>query len=140
MSDRDIRICFVGDSFVNGTGDPEYLGWTGRTCITTARAGYAVTYYNLGIRGNTNTDVRVRWLQESERRLPPRFDGRIVFSFGVNDTAVEEGKQRLNTAQTWEHTKFILAEARSRFPILLVSPPPVANQENNQRIINSAMG
>jgi hypothetical protein len=24
----EIRICFVGDSFVNGTGDPQCLGWT----------------------------------------------------------------------------------------------------------------
>ena len=22
-----MRICFVGDSMTNGTGDPEYLGW-----------------------------------------------------------------------------------------------------------------
>jgi len=27
---QDIRICYVGDSFVNGTGDPAKLGWTGR--------------------------------------------------------------------------------------------------------------
>jgi hypothetical protein len=23
----DIRTCFIGDSLVNGVGDPEYLGW-----------------------------------------------------------------------------------------------------------------
>lgn len=27
---KDIRIFFVGDSFVNGTGDEEALGWAGR--------------------------------------------------------------------------------------------------------------
>ena len=27
---QDIRICFVGDSFVNGTGDEAALGWAGR--------------------------------------------------------------------------------------------------------------
>jgi hypothetical protein len=34
MSDapKEIRICFIGESFVNGTGDPEFLGWTGRVC------------------------------------------------------------------------------------------------------------
>ena len=25
-----MRICFFGDSFVNGTGDDECLGWVGR--------------------------------------------------------------------------------------------------------------
>jgi lysophospholipase L1-like esterase len=25
-----MRICFVGDSITNGTGDPEYLGWVSR--------------------------------------------------------------------------------------------------------------
>lgn len=29
-----MRICFIGDSFVNGTGDPECLGWAGRICVT----------------------------------------------------------------------------------------------------------
>lgn len=29
---QEIRICFVGESFVNGTGDPAFLGWTGRVC------------------------------------------------------------------------------------------------------------
>ena len=25
-----MRICFIGDSFVNGTGDDDCLGWAGR--------------------------------------------------------------------------------------------------------------
>ncbi|MDY6901411.1 MAG: lipase, partial [Cyanobacteriota bacterium] len=27
---KEMRICFVGESFINGTGDPECLGWAGR--------------------------------------------------------------------------------------------------------------
>lgn len=27
---RDLRICFLGDSFVAGVGDPRCLGWAGR--------------------------------------------------------------------------------------------------------------
>jgi hypothetical protein len=27
-----IRICFFGDSIVNGTGDDACLGWVGRIC------------------------------------------------------------------------------------------------------------
>lgn len=29
---QDIRICFIGDSLVNGTGDEAALGWAGRLC------------------------------------------------------------------------------------------------------------
>jgi len=48
-SRQEIRICFVGESFVNGTGDPEFLGWTGRVCRDAQRKGYEITHYNLGV-------------------------------------------------------------------------------------------
>jgi lysophospholipase L1-like esterase len=53
----DIRICFVGDSFVNGTGDPDCLGWTGRLCASRSRQGRSITYYNLGVRRETSADI-----------------------------------------------------------------------------------
>lgn len=34
----DVRVCFVGDSFVAGVGDAQHLGWAGRlqrTAMTT---------------------------------------------------------------------------------------------------------
>jgi lysophospholipase L1-like esterase len=64
------RICFVGDSFVNGTGDPECLGWTGRICALACQKGHDVTYYNLGVRRETSTDIATRWRDEVSRRLP----------------------------------------------------------------------
>jgi hypothetical protein len=45
MDVTDIRICFIGDSFVNGTGDPLCLGWSGRVCATAIQMGYPITYY-----------------------------------------------------------------------------------------------
>jgi lysophospholipase L1-like esterase len=36
----DLRICFVGDSLTNGTGDPDCLGWTGRVCASAYERGY----------------------------------------------------------------------------------------------------
>ena len=56
-----MRLCVFGDSFVNGTGDPERLGWLGR-----AGAGARdVTVYNLGMRGDTSADIRGRWRAET---------------------------------------------------------------------------
>ncbi|WP_205762521.1 hypothetical protein [Magnetospirillum aberrantis] len=33
----DMRICFLGDSFFNGTNAPTCLGWTGRVCALARR-------------------------------------------------------------------------------------------------------
>ena len=65
---KDIRICFIGDSLVNGTGDRQALGWSGRVCAAANRAGFIVTHYNLGIRGNTTQDILSRWKTEFELR------------------------------------------------------------------------
>ena len=66
----EVRICFVGDSFVNGTGDPECLGWTGRICVYANKKGYDITYYNLGIRRDTSTELRQALVKEVSLRLP----------------------------------------------------------------------
>jgi lysophospholipase L1-like esterase len=129
-----VRICFVGDSFVNGTADPECLGWSGRICAAARRQGLDLTYYNLGIRGETSADIRARWLDEVSRRLPEEYDGRIVFSFGVNDTTFEDGKPRVEPDGSVEHARAILSLARASYPVLMVGPPPTANREQNDRI------
>ena len=91
---EDLRVCFIGDSFVAGVGDPQHLGWTGRLAAESWRAGRPLTAYNLGVRRQTSLDISHRWLFECEQRLPETADGRVVFSFGVNDTADDEGGQR----------------------------------------------
>lgn len=95
MSARDIRICFIGDSFVNGTGDETFLGWAGRLCANAKPADASLTFYNLGVRRNTSTDILQRWEQECALRLPGNCDGRIVLSCGVNDMVLENGKTRV---------------------------------------------
>jgi lysophospholipase L1-like esterase len=130
----DIRICFIGDSSVNGTGDPQCLGWPGRVCATAIRRGYAITYYNLGIRRETSAEIAARWREECARRLPPTIDGRVVFSFGGNDTAIEQGRQRLSRDATLYNLRAIVQEARRHYPTLLVGPPPVAEAAHNARI------
>src|SRR5690606_27298725 len=61
---NDLRICFVGDSFVAGVGDPEALGWSGRLTVDAHAAGVAPTAYNLGVRRQTSTDIAGRWQAE----------------------------------------------------------------------------
>ena len=130
---QDIRICFIGDSLVNGTGDEAALGWAGRLCAM-ANADYIpVTYYNLGIRRNTSKDILLRWESECTLRLPDACDGRIVLSCGVNDTVIENGKMRVDFAESCENVRAILRGAK-RYTVIMVGPPPVLDDEQNERI------
>ncbi|HZQ38713.1 MAG TPA: GDSL-type esterase/lipase family protein [Dehalococcoidia bacterium] len=129
-----MRICFIGDSFVNGTGDPDCLGWTGRICATARRAGHDLTHYNLGIRRETSAQIRARWREEAFRRLPHSEPAGLVFSFGTNDTTLEDGRERVPPAESRGHAAAILGEAAVRCPVLMVGPPPLADAEQNRRI------
>src|SRR5512133_2486518 len=134
LAGRPMRLCFFGDSFVAGVGDPDHLGWPGRVCASVhARVG-AVTHYNLGVRRDTSADVAVRWRLEAERRLPDGEDGRLVFSFGANDCALENGHARVALASSLAHLAAVLDSARRWRPTLMVGPPPVA--EDNLRNSN----
>lgn len=134
MLRKDIQICFVGESFVNGTGDRTHLGWTGRLCQTLSQQGYQVTHYNLGIRRETSSALRSRWQEECDRRFSPQADNRIVFSFGTNDTTWENGKTRVSLANSLENTRHILNTAKMKCPVLMISPPPIEDAEQNDRI------
>ena len=88
----------------------------------------------MGIRRNTSREVALRWRDETSRRLPPGDDGRLVFSFGVNDTALEEGRRRVEEEDSLHNFRSILGEAASMFPVLMVGPPPVEDAGHNARI------
>ncbi|MBW4636897.1 MAG: lipase [Gloeocapsa sp. UFS-A4-WI-NPMV-4B04] len=133
---NEVRICFVGESFVNGTGDPECLGWAGRICINANRKGYDITYYNLGVRRETSSELKNRWLREVSYRLPKEYDGRVVFSFGTNDTTIENGKTRIEVKDSIANARSILSDAKKLYPILMVSPPQIADNEQNRRIVD----
>lgn len=130
---KEIRICFLGESFVNGTGDYEYLGWTGRICQDAFSKGFDITHYNLGVRRETSRELRKRWLQEVSDRLPKEYDGRVVFSFGTNDTTMENGKTRVSLQESITNLQDILSIAKNLYPVLIISPSPIDDKEQNQR-------
>jgi lysophospholipase L1-like esterase len=132
-----MRICFFGDSFVNGTGDDDGLGWVGRLVARARQSGRDVTGYNLGIRRDTSADVAARWKAEATLRLPPEYDGRLVFSFGANDCASDGSKDgpRISQAESVLYAERILVEAHSWRPTLMVGPGVVSDHaEANARI------
>ncbi|WP_322520713.1 GDSL-type esterase/lipase family protein [Guyparkeria halophila] len=130
---KDIRICFVGDSFVNGMGDESALGWAGRLCRDAHGQGIPVTGYNLGVRRETSRDICRRLEAECTPRLPADCDGRIVLSCGVNDTMWEKDSTRVPFEESVANLDTMLGFASSVL-CLVVGPPPVDDDEHNHRI------
>ncbi|WP_327676099.1 GDSL-type esterase/lipase family protein [Kitasatospora sp. NBC_00458] len=146
---KDLRIAFIGDSFTQGVGDPEYRGWVGRVMAATwadlvgpagdgVSAGAPgadggarsadVTVFNLGVRRNTSADVLARCRAETGVRALPGADNRLVLSVGANDTTVEDGRPRVASAQCLRNVAELLDGARERgFATLVVGPPPVVS-------------
>ena len=129
-----LRICFIGDSLVAGTGDSEYLGWAGRICVAARGRGHDVTCYNLGIRGNTSADIVARWWREAGARTVEGEDCRLVFAFGVNDTKDVDGKPIVEPMQAIVQAREILGNAVAWLPTLMIGPPPIADPARNERI------
>lgn len=120
-----LRLCFIGDSIVNGYGDAAMLGWPGRLCSAAAAEGHDVTAYNLGIRGDTSSLIRARWRAEVEARLPAAFNGALVFSFGINDCVHLDGVRRVAPDESVNNLRAILGEARALRPTLFIGPTPI---------------
>ena len=134
MQFDDVRLCFVGDSFVHGTNDPDCLGWTGRVSILARGRGHILTCYNLGVRRDTSTAIAARWESETQRRLPDSCTPYIVFSYGVNDTTIEGGMRAVTEELTVDNTRQILRTAKQRgYRVALIGPPPIADTQQNLR-------
>lgn len=133
MKNQDLRICFIGDSYVNGTSDPECLGWAGRVAASARRNGYNLTYYNLGVRRETSSDIGQRWQQEVYVRFPSSCTPFVVFALGANDTTREDGQPRVAEALSIDNVREMLRAAKQRYSVVMVGPPPMADAEQNLR-------
>nr|WP_269330030.1 GDSL-type esterase/lipase family protein [Kineosporia babensis] len=138
MPVRDLRTCFVGDSFTAGVGDSTALGWTGRVSAAAiregARQGYAFTGYNLGIRRDTSQDIAARIVAETTPRLSPAEDARVVLAFGVNDTTLAgHGHPQVSAEQTLQALRSIQRQMPAT-GLFFVGPPAIDNEEQNERI------
>ena len=129
-----MRICFIGDSFVTGAFDDECLGWAGRICAWARVRSHDVTAYNLGVRGETSLQIAKRWRSEAEVRQSPQQEGRLVFEFGVNDAREVNGKRQIEAGQSLAAAREILAAASVWKPTLMIGPPPGADAARNDRV------
>ena len=128
--ERRVGLVFVGDSFVNGYGDPKALGWVSRVIARTPHPGVQIAPYNLGVAGESSTDVLARWKDESTLRWRRSNERRLVVSFGTADV-----QQGMTTARSRLNLANILDDAgTSAISTFVVGPPPTADPDLNERL------
>lgn len=127
---RDVRVCVVGDSFVNGYGDPKGLGWVGRVLARTPADELDLTVYNLGVRGDCTADILSRWREETARRWREGAENRLVVAVGHNDVhnGLTLARTRLNLANVVD-----AAGIEGLLPFV-VGPPPALDPAVNERL------
>lgn len=128
----DMRLIFIGDSIVAGSGDDERRGWVGRVSTATRRAGVDLTPYNLGIGGSTAGDVRARWRDEVTRRLSDEIDNRMVVQVGVNDA--RDGVERAADDSVRDLLAIVEGARGIGLEPLIVGPIPTAEPDESERI------
>jgi len=75
-------ICIFGASIVWGAVDPEHSGWVGRLrSFLELKRNFEIDVYNLGVSGDTTTDLLERFEVECKAREP----NIILISIGIND-------------------------------------------------------
>lgn len=126
-----LRIIALGDSLIYGYGDPVGGGWVEqlrREWMSPDQPGHAL--YNLGIRGNTVSQVAQRLEQEFRQRgeLRNRLPDLIILSVGINDTP-RLGRPDGRTVTDFDtfrvHVATLLERAKSLCPVIFVGMPPI---------------
>lgn len=127
---RDIGVCFVGDGFVAGYGDPKALGWVSRVVGRTPTHGADLTAYNLGVRGDSSAEVMNRWRTECPPRWEDRTERRLVVGVGARDLdgGISTARSRLNLANVLDEA------AATGIATFVVGPTPTLDTDENARL------
>jgi len=85
-----MQILIFGDSIVYGSWDTEKGGWVNRLreYLEDKMLAYPSLYYltyNLGISGDTSTELLSRFKSETEARLKEEGEKLFIFAIGTND-------------------------------------------------------
>lgn len=134
MTTPDHRICFVGDSFVHGTGDAEGIGWVGRLAANAREDGHDLTAYNLGVRRDSSAEIAARWQAECEARFRVACTPGVVFSFGSNDMTALEKQLQVPIPESVEHFSNVIAVSKKHYRTLVIGPLPTGNHDQDVRI------
>jgi lysophospholipase L1-like esterase len=86
------------------------------------------------VRRDTSSAIAARWESETQRRLPDSCTPYVVFSYGVNDTTIENGTRAVAEELSVDNTRRMLRTAKQRgYRVAWIGPPPIADPEQNLR-------
>lgn len=134
------HVLFFGDSITLGVGEPGVGGWVGHFAAGLVAQGRvepaAASFYNLGVRRASSTQVQARWEAEYRARcgLPGVDTCRLLFCCGVVDMAAPTGRPNLEVDASVATARAIVQAARGLAPTLLLGPTPVADAAHAARI------
>ena len=127
---------FFGDSLTLGVNDNAMPGgWVSRLVLLGSQAGWydmpPATFYNLGVRRHTSTDIAARWQAEVASRQIPGTINHLAFCPGVVDMSPAQMRPVDEVCAT---VMQMLDQASALGPVLLICPPPVKEPAMSQRI------
>lgn len=118
------KIVAIGASTVFGRVDPKGGGYIGRLKTWHESNALKNAVFNLGIGGDTSTEVLKRLMSEVSIRQPDL----IIVSLGLNDTARKDSKtnpSQTSLEQFKKNAKKIFSQAQSLAPVVFVSISPI---------------
>jgi len=101
-----------GDSIAWGAFDSERGGWAEQ--LKKIGFNHEDFVFNCSISGNTSTDILRRMSDEIDYRLDPEDDLRIIFAFGINDSAYK-GKHYVTSIQMFTNNVENIISIARRF-------------------------
>ncbi len=131
---ENVRICYIGDTILNGIGDSTLLGWAGRLSRISQNSKHYITHYNLGVVGDTSSDIVDRWEIEVNRRLSNSSINCIVFSFGLSDSIIENKRVKVSLIDSMKNARAIIGRAKVKYNVAMIGPTAVIDEIHNARI------
>lgn len=95
-------IC-LGDSITHGRGEQPNKGWAGRLKEDFENENEFHVFYNLGIPGDTTTNLLKRMPTELKYRAKYVWPGdwyKVIIAIGINDTRIFENKKNNETKKS----------------------------------------
>ena len=128
---------FLGESVTLGVSDAPAGGWVARLAGKAAGKGLNVppdTFYNLGVRKNSSRSILARWEAEYQARAMEGCPSVLAFCFGTVDMVAPHATPNVPVGESAANAREILLKAKEYGTVLMLSAPPVKDEEHNQRL------
>lgn len=130
-----MRICFFGGSLLSALGDSLGGAWLGRLAAGPESGPLDDPgAYQMAFPAESTQALRRAWRNQAELHLTPDSEDLVVFCFDRGHLEPDPNKPREQEERAIEDARQMLAEASERYRVLVVSPPPGPDEDENLRI------